>query len=109
MNQYQAQENYNQAERDYLEARLKFVEAKENYDLAKAKSYDILKTIKLTQQERPTMKDIDNAVLKEQSNPDTELGKAFVEYANARAEKSKKFVEMKIAERKYWDDKGSMR
>lgn len=102
--QYNFQENYNQAEKDYLEARIKFDDAKTSFELEKAKAHTILKTTALAREDKLTITDLKYKILIQQSEPESALGKAFVAYSLALAKKKRMFVEMKCAERRYWNE-----
>ena len=102
---YESQEEYNQREREYIEAKEECRNAKDEYELTKAQVRTSLRVKATFNNEKPTTKDLDDAVLLEQGNEKSELYKAFYKYSIALSKKEKAMVEKDIAARKYWDDK----
>ena len=99
-------EKYDKAEREYIESKIKYRKAKDLYEFTKAKHRQIIKAKMVSEGVKPTLQDLDDALLIEQNNISTELGTNYVFMVKSQAEKEVKYQEKKREERAYWDNKG---
>lgn len=99
----ESQEQYNEAEKEYEIAKESFIGANVAYDLCWAEAGDKAYTIALNDGVKLPKHILEYKLLILQSKAETDLGKAFVNLANARSEKSIKQRLMNYAERTYWN------
>jgi hypothetical protein len=104
MSIYKYQELFNQSERDYLDAKQEFNKAKIEFDYMRAKHYILIKVRAISENKKPTIKDIEAELTILQNDAEHELGKVFIKFSEALAKKQRLYTSMKICEREYWDD-----
>ena len=95
---------FDEAEVKYTESKKKLRDAKDMYEFVKAKQRIIIRT-KLAGK-KFTLQEVDDTLIVVQADLKSELGKAFLDYTIALAQKEVLYTEKKRLERAYWDSKG---
>ena len=97
---------FDEIDKLYAESKNRLRGAKDTYEFVKAKERVKIRTRFTVEGKKFTIQEIEDALTIEQADLKSELGKAFLDYTIALAQKEVLFTERKAWERRYWDSKG---
>jgi len=97
---------FDASEVKYTESKNKLREAKDMYEFVKAKVRTIFRTELTARGVKTTLQEIEDKLILQQGDPNSELGHSFIEYSIALAKKEILYTEKEALKRRYWDNKG---